>query len=86
MAVVTNGRPSDEVRAALFEKLTERLRALGYIYPKAAAVVVASRGDARLSVEELAKDLEVDEAWIRAAEAGDVPLHEVLAVVNRGSN
>ena len=59
MITTMSNQPSDEVRAALFEQLTERLRRQGYRHPEVAAAALAARADARLTVEAMAERLGV---------------------------
>lgn len=77
MAYVIDNKPSDEVRAALFEKLTERLRNQGFAHPEAAAVALAARGDARLTIEDMAVHLDVALDWLCSVEEGHVALADL---------
>ncbi len=61
--------PSAEIRSALFEQLTERLRTRGYQHPDAAAAALAARGDAGLDFDDFcsARNL-IPDLWKQAEE------------------
>ena len=65
----------------VIERMARRLRAGGTAHPVAAAVSVAARGHARLSLHEFADAVEVPTEIVRSAELGSIAFGELPAAI-----
>lgn len=85
MAGMTTSKPDAEMRAALFERLAERLQQAGVQHPIAATVALVARGDRGLSKQEFAAEVGVAIEVINSAESGDLTLQRTLAALGEAA-